>query len=241
MKVFSYIGSQRGSKSNTKLMVDRFIQVLDKRIEEPVESFVVTADMVNVETCTGCSMCFESGKCHLSKKDDMEKIIESLLEADIVLLGSPVYAHHVTGPFKNFIDRMSYNLYTFDLAGKFGITVSSSNSNGNIYVDQYIKKMMDIFGILNMGQLSIQTAYDESTKLDEQINNCIAEMNKLIDNIELINSTNHQESLFNVYNQSFSIEDENYRHKRWADYGYSRFESFEELQRNKIERRFKNE
>jgi len=57
--------------------------------------------------CKGCHSCWfkTPGKCVI--KDDMEKIIQQLLESDIVILGSPLYFNNISGTLKVFFDRLT--------------------------------------------------------------------------------------------------------------------------------------
>lgn len=56
----------------------------------------------------GCSNCFSKTSCVLDKDDDMSMLKEKMINADLIILGSPVYAHHITGDLMIFIDWISY-------------------------------------------------------------------------------------------------------------------------------------
>jgi len=51
----------------------------------------------------GCESCHETGECRI--KDDMQKVYQKILEADGIILGSPVYFWSVSSQAKTFIDR----------------------------------------------------------------------------------------------------------------------------------------
>lgn len=70
----------------------------------------------HIEPCKGCLGCRATGKCHIS--DDMQKINEKLLWADVLVIGSPNYFENVTGIIKNFMDRTHPLYETKSLAGK---------------------------------------------------------------------------------------------------------------------------
>ena len=60
--------------------------------------------------CSGCEYCFDhEGVC--IQKDDMEKILNALKEADALVLVSPVYYFSLTAQLKTAIDR-TYALLT---------------------------------------------------------------------------------------------------------------------------------
>lgn len=56
--------------------------------------------------CISCFRCFhEENHCHQSKS--AQKIQESMLSADVLLLTSPVYSLHVSGQMKTFLDHFA--------------------------------------------------------------------------------------------------------------------------------------
>ncbi len=61
--------------------------------------------------CISCRSCLFDGECKL-RDDFSEKIVPKLLEADIIVLSSPVYFDNVTWLMKAFMDR------TWPLRGK---------------------------------------------------------------------------------------------------------------------------
>lgn len=65
-------------------------------------------DLINlkdksIRPCTNCKACHKTFKCVLN--DDMQEIYSMILDADVVVLGSPTYFDNVSGIMKNFMDR----------------------------------------------------------------------------------------------------------------------------------------
>lgn len=56
-----------------------------------------------INYCRGCKACAATGKC--VQYDDMDIIIEAMMKADIVCIGSPSYWGDVTAQLKTFFDR----------------------------------------------------------------------------------------------------------------------------------------
>lgn len=56
-----------------------------------------------IQFCTGCGVCNSTHKCIL--KDDMEDILNQMVEADVIVLSTPVYFYAMDGQMKTFIDR----------------------------------------------------------------------------------------------------------------------------------------
>lgn len=57
---------------------------------------------------------------------------------------------------KNFIDRIAYGLHIMRFTGKYGVTVSLSDSNGNSFVDGYLSKILMYMGVKVIQNISIQ-------------------------------------------------------------------------------------
>jgi len=53
--------------------------------------------------CTGCGSCFTSHKCVL--KDDMDEVLEKMIEAEAIVMATPVYFYTMAGKMKTLIDR----------------------------------------------------------------------------------------------------------------------------------------
>lgn len=68
---------------------------------------LITLSNKNIKYCFGCSACINELKDYCVQKDDMIDIYKSMLEADKIIIASPVYMNHITGILKNMIDRLN--------------------------------------------------------------------------------------------------------------------------------------
>ncbi len=58
--------------------------------------------------CQGCTMCFKGDKTKCPHYGSLEPITYSLIEADLIILASPVYVFHATGAMKALLDHYGY-------------------------------------------------------------------------------------------------------------------------------------
>lgn len=58
--------------------------------------------------CVGCSQCFSQSEQLCPHADQLRPITEALDAADVIVLASPVYVYHVTGPMKALLDHYGY-------------------------------------------------------------------------------------------------------------------------------------
>jgi multimeric flavodoxin WrbA len=120
MKVLGIVGSPR-KNGNTDILVGTVL--------ESAESAGATVEKIylndlNFRECQGCGVCKSEGKCSLD--DDMQQVYTKMLDADCIVVGSPVYFQGVSAQTKKFIDRC-YALFDHkfetQLKGKKGVTV----------------------------------------------------------------------------------------------------------------------
>jgi multimeric flavodoxin WrbA len=57
-----------------------------------------------INYCTGCGTCIDRGK-NCSQKDDMTEILDKMVEADVIVMATPVYFYTMCGQMKTLIDR----------------------------------------------------------------------------------------------------------------------------------------
>ena len=83
-----------------------------------------------INYCTGCGVCNTKHKCVL--KDDMAKLLDKMVAADVIVLASPVYFYSINGQLKTFIDRCVPR-YT-DIIGKdfYYIITAADTSKANM-------------------------------------------------------------------------------------------------------------
>lgn len=146
MKIFGFIGSPLKKKSNTytltKMMLDKLI-----KMDADLEYNLFTAGDVEIQSCNGCWSCMTEGTCPLDTKDDMAFLKDEMLDSDLIIWGSPVYAMHVSGQMKTFLDRLVNWYHTLRLAGKPGITVSTTAGAGLEEVHQYLHLLLSGAGV----------------------------------------------------------------------------------------------
>lgn len=102
-KVLVINSSPKKDKSNTSLILNPFLDGM-KEAGADVELF--HSKDLKIKPCTGEFHCWvkHPGECY--QQDDMQQLYPKIQGADILVFATPVYVDGVTGPLKNFIDRM---------------------------------------------------------------------------------------------------------------------------------------
>lgn len=99
MKVLGIIGSPRIG-SNTDLLLD---EVLRGARERGAETEKLLVDKLRIEPCREYYGCLRDGKCVI--RDDMDGVYPKLLDADVVIVASPMFFYGLTAQLKALIDR----------------------------------------------------------------------------------------------------------------------------------------
>ncbi|MFC2060519.1 flavodoxin family protein [Chloroflexota bacterium] len=127
LKVAGFSCSPRRG-GNTDIMVQRVMEAAGQAGAD-VE-LIRVADMM-IMPCDGCLSCTETGRCHI--EDDMQRLYLKLLQADGIVIGSPVYmGHSICGQAQVFIDRTFLLWHERRLQNKVGVGVIASIRRGGI-------------------------------------------------------------------------------------------------------------
>jgi len=99
VRVLGLFGSPRRG-GNTEILLEEVLRGAEKEGAK-VERLYLSD--FTITPCKECHGCDETGNCVIL--DDMEKIYPKLLEADVVILASPIFFYGVTAWTKALIDR----------------------------------------------------------------------------------------------------------------------------------------
>lgn len=99
MKVLGLFGSPR-RRGNTDLLLEEMLRGAQSRGAEIERIFLSDWD---ISGCRECRKCEITGNCVI--QDKMQKLYAKLLQADRIILASPIFFYGVTSQTKKMIDR----------------------------------------------------------------------------------------------------------------------------------------
>ncbi len=104
MNVLVINGSPKGERSNTYQLAKAFLGGMSES-NGSIETKTLAVSQMDIRPCLGCFSCWSKtpGQCCI--KDDMARVIEEMLWADVTLWSFPLYFFSVPGQLKNLIDR----------------------------------------------------------------------------------------------------------------------------------------
>ena len=102
------INASPRKNGNTATLLERVREGLE---EEGCETKTVHLGAISFTGCKGCLACKVKGsKCNglCALRDDLRPVLEEVLAADILVLGSPVYFHYPTALARAFTERLLF-------------------------------------------------------------------------------------------------------------------------------------
>ncbi len=136
---------------------------------------------IDLRGCMVCTICKkknkENFKCYW--KDDLSPIIEKILNADTLLIGSQIFFNEPTSHFRALVERLIYCIISYDrnyyYKGKVNVgifySVISPKKHFEKKVRPNLKSTEDLFKLLN-GEVKVYVNYKGMTskkKTEEEI------------------------------------------------------------------------
>jgi len=104
MKVIAINGSPK-NQGNTNQVLEIMGTELQK---QQIHFEILHIGNKVIRGCVACNTCKKNQDKKCSINDELNSIIPKLIEADGIILGSPVYYSGIAGTMKSFLDRLFY-------------------------------------------------------------------------------------------------------------------------------------
>jgi len=116
---------------------------------------------LNIKSCIGCYQCYNTGTCTFD--DDMGEVIDTIRDASLLVICSPVYTNSVPGGLKLLIDRCQAYHAELSITGqgeqeKKGLILSVAGRKGSSHftcVTNVISAFFKNLGIRPSGEILI--------------------------------------------------------------------------------------
>ena len=116
MKFYAINGSNRND-GNTAQLLKRALDGVKEVIPEAKVKFINLYD-IPFNGCKSCFACKRINGSHYGKcvyNDDFKPILEEIVQADGIILGSPIYFGEVTGNMRCFLERFCFPFAVYDM------------------------------------------------------------------------------------------------------------------------------
>lgn len=155
MKVLGLSASPRGSESRTLQLVNAVLQGAESM---GAETELVDIYALEIGYCTACTSCYASGDCTLI--DDFPDLLEKMVNADGIVIGSPNYIDSITAPLKAVFDRMADAMHCQMLTGKYACAVCTSGGPNYDGVVGYMNQVLKNLGATTVGGIGVALGRD---------------------------------------------------------------------------------
>lgn len=166
MRVLGIMGSPR-RQSNTEILLDK---ALEGAGEAGAEVEKVLVSKLKITPCLEIYACLKDGNCSI--RDDMRPLYDKLLEADHVILASPIFFYGITSQAKAVVDRCQalwVRRHVLHMGGedkrvRRGIFISVGATRGEKLFDGAVltvKYFFDAIGVEYAGDLLVRGIGDK--------------------------------------------------------------------------------
>lgn len=187
IKIFSFIASCAGEKSRTLTYSNALAAAFTRQAEaigEQVSYESLTGDKLKINFCRSCNNCFKKGVCSLAGTDDVERLKEKFLAADIIFFGTPVYLTDISGVARCIFDRITYWSHRFELAGKVVAVFSTSSGNHMQEVADRLKEFFEYMGaVVATSSYGVTKEGYPNLYLEHELTPAVNEVSKKILNV----------------------------------------------------------
>lgn len=119
----------------------------------------------NIKPCLGCEHCILEGSCVLN--DDTTQIMNKLINADGIILASPVYLQQVSGQLKTFFDRTCMWYHRPMLTEKPILSVATTKGSGLKKTLSYLESITIQWGAISAGKVG-RTIFTQDKHISEK-------------------------------------------------------------------------
>ena len=155
LKILGINASPKGEKSQTRRLV---MGVLEGARQSGADITFIDLCSLDINYCTACGACYATGEC--IHDDDYAMLLEKMMDADGIVLGSPNYINGVTAQLKTMLDRMADVVHCQSLSGKYGCSVCTA---GGAYADEvadYMNQALLNYGATTVGSVGVLVGAD---------------------------------------------------------------------------------
>jgi multimeric flavodoxin WrbA len=173
MKVLGISASPRRSQNTEKLV--EIVLKGSASLGAETELYTISGKQIN--PCIGCHECRDTKKCVI--QDDMQELYIKIMEADGIVIGTPVYFYDMTAQCKMVVDR-TYAIEPIN-GNKVGGIVTVAGSIGLSDVVKNLKIYFSAQGITPAGWVAAYSPIEDKVKAQESAFKLGVKIAKMID------------------------------------------------------------
>lgn len=123
--------------------------------------------------CLGCYTCFQKDLRSCPHYRELQPLAEAILEADLLILASPVYVYHATGQMMSFLDHFGTWWMVHrplpEMSGKQAVAISTAAGGGMKSTVRDMADSLEMWGIRKVYQLGLGVQAAKPEEIPEKI------------------------------------------------------------------------
>ncbi len=184
-----------------------------------VDFKILMLSELDLMDCFGCYSCINNGEETCPLKDDRDKIIEAMKEADGTIFASPTYARMISALMKKFVERTSFLAHRPIFFGKYAMALATCSGFGADLTCKYLMENFTQCGFKFIPSVELMVARKSKEEINHnntKARNGYERLMKAIKSNEQFEPSLGQLVYFNIFK---SISEWN-KLKGWADYEF---------------------
>lgn len=146
-------------------------RMLAKKLGGEVTEFFLPRDFGSF--CTGCTNCFMKQESLCPHYEKLLPITKAMDEADVLILTSPVYVYHASGPMKTFLDHYGYRWMVHRpqeaMFSKQGVCISTAAGGGMKSTNKDMADSLFFWGIPVIHKYGVAVRATSYERIPEKI------------------------------------------------------------------------
>ena len=125
------------------------------------------------KSCTGCTTCFRTELANCPHYEMLKPLMEAMLEADVLILDSPVYVYHATGQMMSFLDHFGtwwmVHRPRKEMSRKQAVAISTAAGGGMKSTCRDMADSLEMWGIRKVYRLGFGVQATSPKEIPERI------------------------------------------------------------------------
>ncbi len=149
---------------------DQFMQELARYGSLEVSEFSLPKDMPHF--CTGCFSCIYNGEQTCPHAVQVSPIVEALLQADVIVMTSPVYGMDVSGQLKALLDHLCFMWMSHrpnpGMFQKVGVTFVTTAGVGAGHTTKTMRNSLKFWGVKRLFSFKYAVAASKWSEVSDK-------------------------------------------------------------------------
>ena len=148
---------------------------LAEKVGGQVQEFFLPRDFDH--PCCGCYSCFKTDLTHCPHYKDLAPLEKAILDADLLILESPVYVYHASGQMMSFLDHFGTWWMVHrprpEMSGKQAVAICTAAGGGMKSTAKDMADSLEMWGIRKVYRLGLGVQATKPEEIPSRIQSAI--------------------------------------------------------------------